>query len=661
MKRRHKTLSTVALIATFTCLPALAEVERREVNNGNVVLEGVPEIPASLTASIDRYLEVRDARFTHWSADGSAIFVTTRFGNVRQLHRVGGPGAFRQQLTFFEEPISGIERQPNGDRLTFLMDEGGSEFSQIFLLDPASGESRQLSDGESRNRAVEWNRAGNRIAFQSTRRNGRSNDIWITDVNDPGSASLALEAGDGSWWGANDWSADDGRLLIGQYVSVTDSRIHLLDLGSGERRLLAGSESEPSKNLGVAPAFAADGEGIFLATDLGSNVTRLAYLSLSTGEIETITNDITWDVDDFAMTDDRTRAAFVVNQDGVDRLYLLEPNSRAYVPVRSLPVGLIGGLSFSPQGDRLALTLNTAKTPSDVFVLELGEGALDSGELVRWTYSEVGGLDTEWFSEPELVHYPTFDEVGGAARQIPAFVYRPEGDGPFPVIVSIHGGPEGQYRPSFRSTVQMWIAELGVAVIAPNVRGSSGYGREYVGLDNGFQREDSVKDIGALLDWIGRQPDLDSSKVAVYGGSYGGYMVLASLVHYSDRLKAAVDIVGISNFVTFLENTQDYRRDLRRVEYGDERDAEMREFLQRISPSNNVDKISAPLFVAQGQNDPRVPVTESEQIVKAVREAGHDVWYMNALNEGHGFRKKENSDLYRATVVLFFKKHLLGL
>lgn len=637
-----------------------AEVERREANNGNVLLEGVPEIPASLTASIDRFLEVRSADFEAWSSDGSAIYIRTRFGDVSQLHRVGGPGAYRRQLTFFEEPIGGIDRQPAGDRLTFLMDEGGSEFTQIFLLDAETGDSRRLTDGNSRNRAVEWNRGGTKIAFQSTRRNGRSNDIWTLDVDDADSAKIALEAPDGSWWAAADWSADDRRILVSQYVSVTDSRIHLVDLETGERRLLAGSESDPVKSLGITPAFSADESGVFLATDLGGDTTRLAYLDLDSGEIETLTDEITWDVDDFAMSEDRSRAAFVVNENGIDRLYLFDPASREYSPVPSIPVGLVGGMDFSPSGDRLALELNTARTPSDVFTLELGEGPLESGELERWTFSEVGGLDTNSFSEPELVHYPTFDEVDGARRRIPAFVYRPAGDGPFPVIVSIHGGPEGQYRPSFRSTVQLWIAELGAAVIAPNVRGSSGYGRDYVRLDNGFQREDSVKDIGALLDWIETQPDLDASRVAVYGGSYGGYMVLASLVHYSERLKAAVDIVGISNFVTFLENTQDYRRDLRRVEYGDERDPEMRAHLERISPSNNADKITAPLFVAQGQNDPRVPVTESEQIVRAVREAGYEVWYMNALNEGHGFRKKENSDLFRAIVVLFLQKHLLG-
>jgi dipeptidyl aminopeptidase/acylaminoacyl peptidase len=349
---------------------------------------------------------------------------------------------------------------------------------------------------------------------------------------------------------------------------------------------------------------------------------------------------------------------FVTNEDGMSRVYLMDTATREYAPVDSIPTGLAFGLSFSPDDRRLAMTLNTPQTPSDAFVLELGDRPLEYGELVRWTKSEVGGFDTTEFIVPELVHYPTFDSAS-TGRNVPAWVYRPAGKGPHPVIIRIHGGPEGQARPSFSSTYQMWLAKLGAAVIMPNVRGSTGYGKTYVGLDNGFKREDSVKDIGALLDWIEAQPDLDADRVAVYGGSYGGYMVLASAVHYSDRLSAAIDNVGISNFVSFLENTQDYRRDLRRQEYGDERDPAMRAHLQQISPLNNVDQISVPIFVVQGENDPRVPVSEAVQMVEALRKEGHTVWYMNALNEGHGYRKRENRDLFQQATVLFFEKHLV--
>jgi dipeptidyl aminopeptidase/acylaminoacyl peptidase len=349
-----------------------------------------------------------------------------------------------------------------------------------------------------------------------------------------------------------------------------------------------------------------------------------------------------------------------VNESGLSRLYLMDTRSRQYRAVSGIPTGIVSGLAFSPDDRQLAMTLSTPQTPSDAFALHLGRGPLEHGVLVRWTESELGGLDAESLVTPELVHYPTFDRVDGKPRQIPAWVYRPRSERPAAVVVSIHGGPEGQARPYFNYMYQMWLDRLGVAVVVPNVRGSAGYGKSYLALDNGMQREDSVRDIGALLDWIAADPGLDESRVAVYGGSYGGYMVLASAVHYSDRLRAAVDIVGISNFVTFLENTQGYRRDLRRAEYGDEREPEMRAHLEKISPLAHVADIKVPMLVVQGQNDPRVPVTESRQMVGALRQQGRPVWYMNALNEGHGYRSKENRDIYQQAVVLFLERHLVG-
>ncbi len=655
----------LGLTLTLVALPGAAFPQGvRTVNDGNVVLDGVPEIPARIGELLRRYENTRSAAFGAWVGKGEGLFIVTRFGETSQIHRVEMPGGVRTQLTFFPEPVGGIERRPGSGDLLFRMDEGGAEFYQLFLFAPSSGEYRRLTDGESRNGGAEFSRDGRRLAYTSTRRNGRSNDVWLMEVDDTSSARLLVEAPGGAAWGPQEWDAAGRRLIVAQYVSITDSRIHVVDVETGERRLVAGGEDAPGSYLGVSPTFSADGSGIFLATDAESDFHQLTHLDLATGRLEPITADIDWNVESFALSEDGNRAAFTVNEDGLSRLYLMDPASRRYAPVSDVPIGRISGLEFSPDGRRLGMTINTAGSPADVYALELDAGALgadalDAGALTRWTYSELGGLDRATFVEPELIHYRTFDSGEGGPAEIPAFIYRPRGEGPHPVIVYIHGGPEGQYRPGFSSTFQMWVNELGTAVVAPNVRGSSGYGKRYVKMDNGRLRESSVRDIGALLDWIAEQPDLDATRVAVYGGSYGGYMVLASLTHFSDRLRAGVDIVGISNFVTFLENTQDYRRDLRRVEYGDERDPEMRAFLQSISPNRNVERIRVPLLVAQGQNDPRVPVTESEQIVRDARENGQDVWYMNALNEGHGFRKKENADLFREIAFMFLEKHLL--
>ncbi|MGB5256980.1 MAG: prolyl oligopeptidase family serine peptidase [Woeseiaceae bacterium] len=637
---------------------ALADVDRRTLNNGNLVLEDIPEIPVEVVVDLMRYQNIRAAGFRAFTPDGKGIYVSTGFGDVDSLHRVDMPGGARNQLTFYREPVSEVTRRPGGSELYFTRDAGGNEFSQIFAFDPVTGDAEMLSDGESRNGAMVWDRRGSRFAYQSTQRNGASNDVWIMDPADPSTAKVVLESPDGSWWGPAEFSASGSKLLLSNYVSITDSRVHLLDLDSGESVLLAGGADNKSANIPVA--FDDSSDGIWLITDQGGEFRRLAWQAAEPGAgPEIITGNIPWGVSTAVVSHDRRRMAFVTNEDGRSRVYLMDTATREYRLVDNIPTGIAFGVTFSPDDRRLGMTLNFTQTPSDAFVLELGERPLEFGELTRWTTSEVGGLDTTAFRTPELVRYPTFDTVDGKPREIPAWVYTPPGEGPFPVVVSIHGGPEGQARPSFSATYQMWLDKLGVAVIQPNVRGSRGYGKTYLGLDNGFRREDSVKDIGALLDWIETQPDLDAGRVAVFGGSYGGYMVLASAVHYSDRLRAAVDIVGISNFVTFLENTQDYRRDLRRVEYGDERDPAMRAHLEKISPLNNVEKMRVPMFVIQGQNDPRVPVTEAEQMVRALREQGQPVWYMNALNEGHGYRKRDNRDAYQQAVMLFFEEYLV--
>ena len=657
---KHHLLFAISLSFFISSPFALADVARSEANNGNLVMEDIPPVPQSVVADLNRYQNVRSAGFQAWTDDGAGIFVTTRFGDVSQIHHVGHAGGARTQITFFEEPTGGVSRQPQGSKMVFTMDAGGSEFSQIFLLDPSSSDDAlMLTDGESRNGAVVWDRRGEWIAYQSTRRNGASNDVWMMNINNPETAGTVYESPDGTWWGPSDFSPDNQKLLILNYVGNADSRIHLLDLESGKMRMVAGDPENPGANFPIA--FDREGKGFYYITDINGEFQQLAWKSFEEGAAPIfVTADIPWHIEGATVTEDRTRAAFTVNQSGFSKLYLLDLTSREYKPVDSIPTGLVGGMEFSPDGTKLGMTLNTSQTPSDSFVLNLGDGALEYGELTRWTYSEVGGLDTGTFVQPELVAYPTFDSDTGGPGSIPAWVYKPEGEGPYPVIIAIHGGPESQARPSFSSTYQIWLQKLGAAVIRPNVRGSDGYGKHYMSLDNGFKREDSVKDIGALLDWIKTQPDLDESRVAVFGGSYGGYMVLASAVHYSDRLKAAVDIVGISNFVTFLENTQDYRRDLRRAEYGDERDPDMRAHLEAISPLNHVDRIRIPMFVVQGQNDPRVPVTEAEQVVAALREQGLPVWYMNALNEGHGYRKKENRDVYQQATMMFLREHLLN-
>jgi dipeptidyl aminopeptidase/acylaminoacyl peptidase len=645
MKKYFFTLCFLVVVST------VSGQETRTENNGNLILEDIPAIPGSIKEDLSKFQNVRSAAFRGFNNQDEGLFISTRFGNVSQLHLVKSAGAARNQITYFQEPIGSVTMHPTKSSIAFTMDKGGTENAQIYLLNPESSSTQMLTDGTSRNGGPLWSNAGNHIAFQSTKRNGSSNDVWMMPLDNPKKSELILESPDGTWWGAADWSEDDSKVLIQNYISIANSKAYIVDLTTKEKSLILGEKDSSSVNSALA--FDENDKGIFFITNQYGEFNQLAYYEIETSEVTVISKEISWDVDGFSISDDSKKAAFVVNENGYSSLYLLNPKSFVFKKVTSLPIGLIGGMQFNKDNKSLGLTLNTYQSPSDTYVLDLQYNALRYGKLTRWTFSEVGGLDTSKFAKPELIQYESFD-----GRKIPAFIYAKKNDSPQPVIISIHGGPEGQARPSFSSTYQLWMANLGAAVITPNVRGSDGYGKEYLSLDNGFKREDSVKDIGALLDWIETQPHLDSNRVAVYGGSYGGYMVLASAVHYSDRLKAAVDIVGISNFVTFLKNTKDYRRDLRRVEYGDERNPDMEAFLQNISPNNNVDQIQVPMFVVQGENDPRVPVTEAEQVVKSLRENGKIVWYMNALNEGHGYRKKENRDIYQQAVILFFNKNL---
>lgn len=434
--------------------------------------------------------------------------------------------------------------------------------------------------------------------------------------------------------------------MVSQYISANDSRPGEVDLSTGKLEMFP---VDGGKAAFGSFEYARNGKGVFFVSDEESEFQHLRFHDLKTMKVQVISKDIPWDVEGFAQSDDGKSIAFVTNEDGISTLRVLDTTTYKARKLPKLPIGVVGGFQFSPNGQQLALSINTATSPSDVYVIDL-----KTASLTRWSQSEVGGLDSNTFIAPTLIRYKSFD-----GREIPAFLYKPEGTGPFPVIINIHGGPEAQAFPTFSPNIQYMLREMKVAVLVPNVRGSSGYGKSYLQLDNGFKRKDSVKDIGALLDWIASEPSLDKDRVGVSGGSYGGYMVLASMVDYNNRIRAGIDVVGISNFTTFLTNTESYRRDLRRAEYGDEREPEMRAFHEKIAPLNNAKNITSPLFVAQGFNDPRVPYTEAEQIVKAVRGNGGDVWYLMYMDEGHGFAKKANNDYFGAASMMFWQKYLL--
>jgi dipeptidyl aminopeptidase/acylaminoacyl peptidase len=647
----HRRLLLVSLFAIL--LSGLVFSQPREI--GNLVIDGIPDIPPRIVERMNQYQNVRSAGFLDWNPNGPGILISTRFAETSQIHYVERPSGARQQLTFFREPVGSGSYYPGKDRNGFLfsMDTGGAEFFQIFFFDRDAGQSTLLTDGKSRNTGGLWSHDGKLIAYSSTLRNGKDSDIRLMRVDKPGVSEILVEAQ--GFWGAIDWSSDNSKLLVGNYISANESYLYWCDLAT--KKLAPINPKKDKKIAYGASLWSKDGRGVYYTSDENGEFQQLIYYELATGKKTIITGNLLWDVDDIALADNGRRLAYVTNEDGMSKLYVFDLQTNwVEMDLPPLPVGLIFGLEFSKDGNELAMTLNTSQTSGDAYSINLA-----TKELVRWTFSEVGGLKTEKFVTPQLIRYPTFDKVNNKPRMIPAFYYKPrQANGKIPVIINIHGGPEGQARPGFSSNYQYLVNELGIAVLIPNVRGSSGYGKTYLAMDNGYKREESVQDIGALLDWIAQQPELDASRVGVTGGSYGGYMTLATLCNYNDRIRAAVDVVGISNFVTFLESTSEYRRDLRRVEYGDERDPKMREFLMKISPTTNAHKITKPLFVIQGLNDPRVPATESKQMVETVRKNGGTVWYLVGKDEGHGFRKKGNVDYQTNAVSLFWETFLLN-
>jgi dipeptidyl aminopeptidase/acylaminoacyl peptidase len=647
----HSRYALRLLLPTLLALGATsleAQTAPLRQERGNLILEGVPPRDAALAERLAAYRQSRQARFLDWLPDG-ALLMATRFGDTEQVHRVSAPLGAREQLTFFAEPVT-VARAPqagsNGS-FVFLRDQGGDENAQLYHYLAASHIVPLTPNGHFRHGDPLWSHDGERLAFFGTERDGVSQDIYLTEPG-KGNAARLIAGGPQETWFPLDWSADDRKLLLLKFVSINESYLYIADIYLNTVTAL----DDSGRKVGIGAArFAPDGRGVYLTSDADAEFQELHYLDPVSHESRRITAQIPWDIEAFDVSPDGRWLAYVVNDDGRSRLTVLDTQQKLEQSPPGLPAGRIMDVRFDRSGHRLAMSADSATQPREVYVYDLQKHALE-----RWTHSELGPIDPAALVGAELVRYPTWDRLAGSPRMLAAWLYKPRTPGPHPVLIDIHGGPEAQARGGWDPFIQFVVGELGYAVIAPNVRGSSGYGKSFLKLDNGLAREDAVKDIGALIVWIGLQGGFDRSHVVVMGGSYGGYMALASLAAYGDRLQGAIDEVGISNFVTFLSNTAPYRRDLRRAEYGDERDPHVRAFLDRISPLSNVAAMRKPLLVAAGMNDPRVPASESQNIASQARARGGEVWYLAAKDEGHGFRKKANQDAFLEIAAQFLQR-----
>lgn len=620
------------------------------IPNENLITENIPAIPKSLNEKIKKYTESRSANFTAIHPNGKELIMVTRFASTNQLHHLTQPLGNRKQITFFDEPVNSADFEPTkGEYLVYSKDIGGNEFGQLFRLDVATMESTLLTDGgRSQNGGMRWKKDGSGFYFSSTKRNGGDRDIYFMNPLKPEETKLILEV-KGGGWGISDISEDGKKLIIGEYVSANESHLYIFDTET--RKLEPITDRNEKQIVQGGAKFGKNSEEIYYVTDRDNEFQRLALMNLKTKKNTYFTTDIPWEVEDYTLSKDKSKIAFSTNESGLIKLYLMDTATKKYAEIKDLPVGIVSNIEFTKDGKSLFFAQSTYDSSSDIYRLDLA-----THKIERWTDSEQGEMQKSDMAQPKLIEWTSFDKMKISGFYYPA---SKKFTGKRPVMINIHGGPEGQSMASSLGSNNYYTNEMGVAVIYPNVRGSSGFGKTYIASDNGFNRMNSVKDIGALLDWIAKQPELDKDRIMIMGGSYGGFMTLATAYEYADRIRVSVDVVGISDFNTFLKNTEEYRRDLRRAEYGDERDPKMSAFFTKIAPLNNTDKIKKPMFIIQGTNDPRVPLTEAIQMRDKLKAQGNTVWYLEAKNEGHGFRKKENVDFQRLAVIKFMQEFLL--
>jgi dipeptidyl aminopeptidase/acylaminoacyl peptidase len=645
-------LTTTLLITASLSVFAIQAQDKKGlvVPNENLIAENIAEIPKELSNTVKKYSESRSASLSEIHPTKNEIIINTRFGSTSQLHRVAQSMGARTQITFFDEPVSGASYEPlKGEYLVYSKDIGGNEFGQLFKLDLKTLQSTLLTDGgRSQNGGITWRKDGKGFYYSSTKRNGGDRDVYYMDPNNPKSEKLVLQV-KGGGWGIQDISSDNKKLLISEYISVIESYIWLLDIETGKLTEVTDRNAKGITQSGAS--FSSNPNEIWFVTDKDNEFQRLATMHLDTKKVSYYTSNIPWNIENYNLSEDKKSIVFISNEAGLNKMYLMNTATKTYKEVQNLPIGLIGGTSFTKDNQSIFFTQSTAQSASDVYKLNV-----KTGKIERWTESELGEMQQSDMSVPKFIEWKSFDDLKISGFYYPA---SPKFKGKRPVLIMIHGGPEGQSLASFLGSNNFYTSEMGVSVVYPNVRGSSGFGKTFSAKDNGFLREDSVKDIGALLDWIAQQPELDKDRVMIMGGSYGGYMTLATAFHYADRIRCSVDVVGISNFNTFLKNTEEYRRDLRRAEYGDERDPKMAAFFEKMAPLNNIDKIKKPLFIIQGTNDPRVPVTEATQMRDKLKSQGNTVWYLEAKDEGHGFKKKPNVDFQRLAVIRFMQEYLV--
>jgi dipeptidyl aminopeptidase/acylaminoacyl peptidase len=590
---------------------------------------------------LSRYLSVQTAKAGAHTADRSRVAFLTDITGLHQVWTVPAQGGWPDQVSFGTDRVLGLLPSPaDPDLLVFGRDAGGNERAQLHAVAPdGTGERPLATDPETIHRLGAWTPDGRWLLFCANDRNGVDFDLYRVAAAGGEPEKVAELEG---WHHVVQVTDDGTRALLVRSRSNVDSDLLLVNLDTGEVGVPTAHDGEVRNLPGAATP-----DGLFVLSDRDGEFLQAYRIARFSAEWQRF-GPADWDVEELVVR--AGVGALTVNVDGLSRLLLFDPRSLETTAEVALPTGVASDLRLSPDGSQLSFTFSGPRHNDDVWLADTSTTPSQPTRSRRLTRSSLAGLDPERLAEPELVRIESFDGV-----EVPAWVYRPAGFERPPVLVSVHGGPEAQARPSFNALQQYFVA-CGYAVVVPNVRGSTGYGKGYSRLDDRRKRMDAVADLAEVGRWATRQPELDGGRLAVMGGSYGGFMVLAALATYPDLWQAGVDIVGIANFVTFLEQTGSYRRALREVEYGSL--AEDRDFLERISPLTHVEKIVAPLLVIHGANDPRVPVGEARQIVDRLAALDRPVESLIFDDEGHGIAKLANRQTAYETVAAFLDRHL---
>ena len=607
------------------------------------------EVSTAVPWQFQQYQFRRSAHFLAWQPGTKGLL----YRDGKRIYSLDSPGGSPQLYHHFRRKTPAyvhIGQAAGANRIFFTRDHKGLEDYQVYSIAAGGRIAKRHSHARHRSTSPVTDPTGRLLVFKSNLDEPGRIDLFCREVGSRTPARKLLP-GISDQGRLLDWSADSGRLLVTKARSVTQASLYLVDIQAQQAREI---RDLPSVAFTLAQ-FLPGSDDLLWVSNEGGDYQRLFLFDAATGLHRPITPALQEDIIALDVAPDGASVAFATLREGQSAVYWMVLDEQLPHEVPELPIGVVTALEYHPKGAQVAIGMRGRDWPAEVFSFRFPDN-----QLLRWTNAGSSRIGEVAFSKPRLFYYPTFDSLSGAPRMIPAFQYRPvRKKGPFPVVVNLHGGPESQALPVYSPWKQWLVNELGVVVIEPNFRGSAGYGTAFLQLDDGMQRTDVVQDIGALLDWIAVQPDLDARKVLVSGESYGGYLALASAIDYPDRLRAVICGFGVGDWVGFLSNTRPYRRGLRRAEFGDERQDSVRRFLQRISPLQHTDRIACPVLLLAGQNDPRVPLSNFRALVEALDRHGKDFKAVLGLGEGHGFVRKANVRAKLNIEIDFIREQLL--